>query len=324
VNDDEFNATKLDFRGKPAYSSMIAKLCEYNRRSEFIIQTLVDFIAIENVDKDVIQRHKKTMDDAIPYCNMCNKKENYLVKNTCCDCVKYCLLCMDELNRVCQSETKKVRPKCPSCKKVLKYEQHYIENPYISQLSQKHIIVMSHNLNILKYMYNKFVCKNLASVGYYIGGMSETELKKTETKQIVLSTYMMSSEGLDIPTLNAEFLITPKSDIEQVVGRCLRARHAFANPIIYDFIDSHDVFKNQWIKRKAYYKKQNYKIISTSNHKYNLEFDNWKVIHNNEKTSNFWKNSPLQSKVSSSSDEDENSDNEVNTNRGKCLLKLNK
>lgn len=89
---------------------------------------------------------------------------------------------MDELNRVCQSETKKVRPKCPSCKKVLKYEQHYIENPYISPLSYKHIIVMSHNLNILKYMYNKFVCKNLASVGYYIGGMSESELKKNRNK----------------------------------------------------------------------------------------------------------------------------------------------
>ena len=42
---------------------------------------------------------------------------------------------------------------------------------------------MAHNLNILHYMYKKFICKNLASVGYYIGGMSEDELKKSEKKQ---------------------------------------------------------------------------------------------------------------------------------------------
>lgn len=45
---------------------------------------------------------------------------------------------------------------------------------------------MSHNLNILNYMYNKFVCKNYASVGYYVGGMSEEELKKTEKNKLSL------------------------------------------------------------------------------------------------------------------------------------------
>jgi superfamily II DNA or RNA helicase len=71
----------------------------------------------------------------------------------------------------------------------------------------------------------------------------------------------MAAEGLDISTLNAEFLISPKTDIEQCVGRILRAKHATNTPIIYDFIDSHDVFKKQWLKRKAFYKKQNYKIV---------------------------------------------------------------
>ena len=85
--------------------------------------------------------------------------------------------------------------------------------------------MLSHNLNILEYIYNKFVCKNLASVGYYVGGMSEQELKISETKQVVLATYSMASEGLDIPTMNAEFLITPKTDVVQSVGRVLRAKH---------------------------------------------------------------------------------------------------
>ena len=92
--------------------------------------------------------------------------------------------------------------------------------------------------------------------GADIGGMNEVELKKSEKKQIVISSYVMCSEGLDIPTLNAEFLITPKTDIVQTVGRILRAKHKFSHPIIYDFVDSHDVFQRQWLKRKSYYKKQ--------------------------------------------------------------------
>jgi superfamily II DNA or RNA helicase len=73
----------------------------------------------------------------------------------------------------------------------------------------------------------------------------------------------MASEGLDIPSLNTEFLITPKTDIVQIVGRILRAKHAYSHPIIYDFVDTHEVFQRQWCKRKAYYKKQQYKIVGT-------------------------------------------------------------
>jgi superfamily II DNA or RNA helicase len=138
---------------------------------------------------------------------------------------------------------------------------------------------MAHNLNVLEYMYNKIVCKNLASVGYYVGGMSEAELKKSEKKQIILSSYQMAQEGLDIPSLNSEFLITPKTDIVQTVGRILRAKHATKQPIIYDFVDTHDVFQRQWLKRKAYYKKQNYEIIGTSSIDYNGSNTSWKSIY---------------------------------------------
>ena len=125
-------------------------------------------------------------------------------------------------------------------------------------------------------MYNKIVCKNLASVGYYVGGMSEIELKKSEQKQVILASFAMASEALDIPSLNAEFLITPKTDIVQCVGRVLRAKHAFSDPIIYDIKDSHDVFVRQWVKRKAYYKKQNYNIIECDSYNYNKNISTWK------------------------------------------------
>lgn len=277
TNDDDFNDTILDFRGKPQISSMISKLCEYNRRTEFIIKTLCDFITKDNIDKNEIQKCKLEMDKSVPNCEICNKNNNYLIKNTCCNIVKYCMPCMEE--KITHTENKKERPKCPNCKKVLKYEQNYIENPNIKPIEQTHTIVMAHNLNILHYMYKKFVCKNLASVGYYVGGMSELELKKSEKKQIILASFSMCSEGLDIPTLNTEFLITPKTDIVQIVGRILRAKHSFSHPIIYDFVDTHDVFQRQWLKRKAYYKKQNYKIIGTNSLEYNDIFNEWKEIY---------------------------------------------
>lgn len=273
TTDEEFNSTILDFKGQPQISSMISKLCAYNRRTEFIISSLTNFIQVENVSEETVRQHKQKMDEANPACKMCNKNINYLVRNTCCDKVEYCLLCMEnvvesakipqiEINKKTGEEKEvKKRAKCPLCNKVLCFEQNYIENPYVKPLTDRHTIIMSHNINVLDYIYKKFVCKNLASIGYYIGGMSEQELKHTEKQQVILASFSMAAEGLDIPSLNAEFLITPKTDIVQSVGRILRAKHATSAPIIYDFVDSHDVFKRQWLKRKAFYKKQNYKIF---------------------------------------------------------------
>jgi superfamily II DNA or RNA helicase len=317
VDDDEFNDTILDYRGKPQNSSMISKLCEYNRRTEFIIKTLCDFIQVEHIDKETIINNKTIMDQSVPNCQICNKNNNYLVRNTCCDVVKYCMPCMENIE---QTKIKKERPKCPHCKKSLKYEQNYIENPNIKPLEQTHTIVMSHNLNILHYMYKKFVCKNLANVGYYVGGMSEAELKKSATKTLILSTYSMVSEGLDISSLNAAYFITPKTDIIQASGRILRAKHTFSHPIIYDIVDSHEVFQRQWLKRKSYYKKRNYKIIGTDSIKYDLnKVANWKIIH--EPKIGHVCNSIEKEVLISSDEEDVPKDTYLS---GNCLLKFKK
>jgi len=298
------------------------------------------------------------MDKSVPNCQVCNKNINYLIKNTCCDVIKYCMPCMENIEAETErnvtyyvgtdgkKKAHKEKPKCPSCNKILKYEQNYIENPYIKPISQTHTIIMSHNLNVLHYMYKKIVCKNLASVGYYVGGMKEAELKKSEKKQVVLSSFSMSQEGLDIPTLNAEFLITPKTDIIQIVGRILRAKHAFSHPIIYDFVDSHEVFQRQWLKRKAYYKKQNYRIIGTNSTDYHSNISKWKIIYepksisnnmigkcriniNKEKKSNKNSSSSDKSITNDSDSESDNDDNDENNNKdkflcGKCLIPIKK
>ena len=97
--------------------------------------------------------------------------------------------------------------------------------------------------------------------------MKEMALKETETKKVVIATYAMASEGLDIKTLTTLIMATPKTDIEQSVGRILREKNEIG-PLVVDIIDSHDPFKNQWKKRKAFYMKEKYKIIKTSNDVY--------------------------------------------------------
>lgn len=264
--DPEFNETIYDYRGNPQISSMISKICAFHRRTDFIADVLCDFMRRPDISKAEANAFRAAADAEIPSCHGCNRNHNYLMKTSCCHTVKYCMACLESMTQPTESGKK---AKCPDCKRVLKYEQNDVELHWNQPISDLHVIILSHNLNILEYLYRKIVCKNLGSVGYYVGGMKEAELKNSEKKQIVLATFAMAAEGLDIPTLNAEFLITPKTDIEQSVGRILRAKHATAKPIIYDIVDSHEVFKKQYLKRKRFYKKQNYKITEQTMAQYN-------------------------------------------------------
>jgi len=128
------------------------------------------------------------------------------------------------------------------------------------------VMILSHNRSLLTYLYDAIVYRNIASVGYYVGGMKERDLKATEEKRIVLATYSMAAEALDIKTLSILIMVTPKKDIEQSVGRILRVKHK--NPMVIDLIDPHPLFQNQWQTRKRFYKKCNYGILTTDSAKY--------------------------------------------------------
>jgi len=101
------------------------------------------------------------------------------------------------------------------------------------------------------------------TMGYYIGGMSQTKLNESAKANIILATTHMSSEGLDIPTLNSLILVSPMSDIEQSVGRILRSKVSdrIIKPLIIDIVDNFSIFTTRFNKRKAYYKKKKYNIM---------------------------------------------------------------
>jgi superfamily II DNA or RNA helicase len=139
------------------------------------------------------------------------------------------------------------------------------------------LLVLGHLRSMLSFLHEQLESVRV-STGFYVGGMKQEDLDETaDTKQVVLSTYMMSSEALDIPSLSILVLISPKTDIIQCVGRILRRKHD--NPIIVDVIDSHRVFQNQWEKRLKYYKKCNYRVITTDCDRYvdMSQFENTKI-----------------------------------------------
>ena len=141
--------------------------------------------------------------------------------------------------------------------------------------SEQQFLILAHQKNLLVYLQKAIDYRKIGTNGYYIGGMKQKDLKISETKQIILATYSMAAEALDIKTLTSLMLTTPKTDVEQAVGRILRVKHS--NTLIIDIIDQHDIFKRQWLKRLSFYKKNNYKIIHTKDYKGNQ----WKEITKN-------------------------------------------
>jgi superfamily II DNA or RNA helicase len=179
IDDEEFSKVEYNFKGQVHYSKMIKKLCEFNRRTEFII---------------------KVLDNSLK------------------------------------------------------------ENP------AQQFIVLAHNKNVLKYLHDAIKDRKIATVGYYIGGMKQKDLKISETKKVIIATYAMAAEALDIKTLTSLLMATPKSDVIQAVGRILRKKQS--NATVYDIVDMHSLFQRQWQKRCTWYRKQKFTITMANLEEY--------------------------------------------------------
>ena len=128
------------------------------------------------------------------------------------------------------------------------------------------IMILSHTKQLLNSLHALIVQLELATVGYYVGGMKSSELKDTETKRVVLATYAMAEEALDIKTLTTLIMATPKTNVTQSIGRILREAHE--RPLVVDIVDTHEMFASQWKKRKTYYNQQQYSVLFSNNNTY--------------------------------------------------------
>ena len=118
------------------------------------------------------------------------------------------------------------------------------------------ILILTERVNHCNYL-NDTLNKRDISNGKYIGKMKTIDREISCKKQVIIGTYKMAAEGFDCPDLDTLILASPKSDIEQSVGRILRKRNK-NYPLVIDIIDSFSIFTSQSKKRKKFYKKNNY------------------------------------------------------------------
>lgn len=104
--------------------------------------------------------------------------------------------------------------------------------------------------------------------GYYIGGMKDEVRERNAVEaQVLLATYSMASDALNIKSLNCVILASPRKRVEQSTGRILRQRpeERTLAPLIVDIVDVHDTYQRMYKKRLEYYKKCGYQIIKERN-----------------------------------------------------------
>lgn len=235
TGDADFNEVELDYMGKPKYSTMISKICDYIPRQQFILRVIQDLV---------------------------------------------------------------------------------IKNPGAQ------MIILGHNRSLLTALYEGVTSRGFASCGYYLGGMKQKDLKESEDKTVIVSTYAMAAEALDIPTLSILVMVTSKTDIVQSVGRILRKKHD--NPQIIDIVDSHSIFQNQWAKRKTYYRKCNYRIRYTNSHQYDGTFDggNWIKVYDPKAGAVIGSLSEKTEDSTEEGDDAEAAEKSATIFGGKCMIQL--
>lgn len=92
---------------------------------------------------------------------------------------------------------------------------------------------------------------NIEGSSLYIGGLKQEALDEAAKARVVIGTFSLAQEGLDIPTLDTVFLVTPHSDVKQAIGRIMRGA---SRPVIWDIVDSWSVLYSMWRKRLATYR----------------------------------------------------------------------
>ena len=124
----------------------------------------------------------------------------------------------------------------------------------------RNVLILSDRRGHLECMYN--LLKDY-SCGYYVGGMKPDELRESQEKDILLATFSMAAEGMDIPKLDTVILASPKSDVEQSVGRVFRKKACDRefHPLIIDLQDNFSMFEKQCGKRLTLYRKLNFTIF---------------------------------------------------------------
>lgn len=125
-------------------------------------------------------------------------------------------------------------------------ERNKLLKKIISESPGRHILVLTDRREHAAWLKD-----NLEGSALYIGGMGQDALEAASKARVVVGTFSLAQEGLDIPTLDTIFLVTPHSDVKQAIGRIMRGA---SRPVIWDVVDSWSVLYSMWRKRLATYR----------------------------------------------------------------------
>jgi superfamily II DNA or RNA helicase len=96
-------------------------------------------------------------------------------------------------------------------------------------------------------------------VAVYLGGMKDKALKISQEADVIVGTFHMAQEALDIEAMDTLMLATPQTSITQATGRILRPLPGKKAPLVIDFVDNQvDVCWGMYLARKRLYAELGY------------------------------------------------------------------
>ena len=131
------------------------------------------------------------------------------------------------------------------------------------QVPAHSIILLSDRVSHLETIYNMIhVLKNEVAILH--GKVKKADREqiledmRNGKKRVLLATYSLAKEGLDVPCLDRLLLATPVKDyaiVVQSVGRIARVCEGKGTPVVYDYVDDIGFLQGMWKKRCASYRK---------------------------------------------------------------------
>jgi len=126
-----------------------------------------------------------------------------------------------------------------------------------ANLSRSKIIVVSSLVAHCELLRDSFLDQTTALMA---GPNVESAKAKSPSTKLVFATYSMLEEGYDDPDLDTLILATPRSRVQQTVGRIERTKAGKHVPLVIDVVDPFSVYPNMWYKRFHFYKSRGFTI----------------------------------------------------------------
>jgi superfamily II DNA or RNA helicase len=129
---------------------------------------------------------------------------------------------------------------------------------YSAYVKGRNILVLSDRIRQLETIH-KYLDTSIPE-NFKFGWFTGTKKDNLDSR-IILATYGSAGLGADIPRLDTLVLASPRTDVEQAVGRILR-KTTPKRPVVVDVIDTKSSVMMAWYrKRGRFYRSKGYKII---------------------------------------------------------------